>query len=287
MTVIAAYRPHLNISLEDLERNIRNSLRYPQFRPGGGEGAVAICAAGPSLLDHLELLKALKLAGVPICAVKGVEQVLIDNGIVPDFAVNMDGRPDQIRFYDKPHKDVEYLIAGQCDPAVFKALEGYKVTVWHGEGRSLGILPEDTAYILGGSTTGLRAISLMWSRGYTVPHLFGFDCCVRENSTHVYEVTNPKLVRDYYMGLKHFRATTQMVHQYNEFLGCFGEDRKLTMFIYGNGLIAEAWRRLNDTSNSPVVLTFAPIGPIDLSGDPAEVCAAITFETAKETQACL
>lgn len=267
MLEAAVYKSDLNISQEELTRNIRNSLRYPQFQKGGERGSVAICAAGPSLFGQLPLLKALYRAGVPICAVKGTADILIAHGIIPKWAVFMDGKENQARFFEDPHPHVEYLISGQSHPSVFKKLKGLKVTVWHGEGRPTGLLPQrakgkrgmkrrkgtrakkGTDYVLGGSTTGLRAISIMWAKGFSNVHLFGFDCCASEKMTHVYDIPNPKKLLSYFMGLREFRATPQMAQQYNEFVYSYGAQRKLTFQVHGDGMIAEAWRRLNDSTN--------------------------------------
>jgi uncharacterized Rossmann fold enzyme len=228
----------LTISDAEMRRNISNSLRFPQFQPGGESGAIAICAAGPSLLNSVALVKALRRSGVPVCAIKGTADILLAAGIVPTYVVSMDGREDQIRFFAAPHPAIEYLIAGQSHPKVFEALTGYRVTVWHGEGKQY--LPAGTNYVLGGSTTGSRAVSLMWAKGYSVQHLFGFDCCEMDDQTHVYPTREQKLV-DVYLGSKRFRTTGPMIYQYKEFLDHFGGDRRISITVHGNGMLAEAW----------------------------------------------
>lgn len=251
----AEFKRHVNISDEEIQKNIINSLRYPQFQPGGKEGAVVICAAGPSLLSTLPLIQALYNIGVPICAVKGTADVLLKHGVTPTYVVSMDGKEDQVRFFTKPHSDIEYLIAGQSHPKVFEALDNCRVTVWHGEGKQH--LPPGTHYILGGSTSGFRAVTLMWAKGYQVHHLFGFDCCELNGETHVYEVVNEKKLIDVYLGDLHFRATGQMIYQYQEFFHLFQGDLPIDIVAHGEGMLAKAWALAS--INALPSLTTSPI----------------------------
>lgn len=271
MAEAARYERHVNITGEEIRRNIYHSLRFPQFQPGGASGAVVVCAAGSSLLDSIPLVKALYGVGIPVCAVKGTAGILIENDIIPTYVVSMDGKPDQARFFTNPHPDIEYLIAGQSDRKVFDALTGYRVTVWHGEGKAY--LPTGINYILGGSTSGSRSVSLMWAKGFTVHHLVGFDCCELNDETHVYD-TLPKKLVDVYMGDVHYRATGQMIYQYQEFFDLFRRDPKIEIVVHGNGMLAKGWELVNQgkspnlTASRPLThaiglnlsLTHTPIG---------------------------
>lgn len=248
---------HVNISEDEIRRNVGNSLRFPQFQPGGESGAVAICAAGPSLLHSMTLLKALQSVGIPICAIKGTAGVLMRHGIIPTYVVSMDGKEDQTRFFTNPHPDIEYLIAGQSHPKVFEALEKFHVTVWHGEGKSH--LPSGTNYVLGGSTTGSRAVSLMWAKGFSIHHLFGFDCCELNGKTHVYDVFKNQKMVDVDLGGVRFRATGQMLYQYQEFLLLFAQDRRINLVVHGNGMLAKAW----ELANSGLPVSLAPYSQSD------------------------
>ncbi len=244
----------LNITEEELQRNIANSLRFPQFQPDGQSGAVVICAAGPSLLDEIPFMQAMYAVGVDFCAVKGTADVLISHDIIPKYVVSMDGKEDQLRFFTNPRHDIEYLIAGQTHPKVFDALEGYHVTVWQGQGKKY--LPKGTQYVLGGSTSGSRAISLMWAKGYTTHHLVGFDCCELKGKTHVYGVVKEQKLADVYLGMKKYRMTGQMIFQYEEIINNYCRDRRITMVVHGTGVLAEAWMLIND--GVPPNLTLFP-----------------------------
>lgn len=232
--------PICNIKDEVLRANIQASFAWPQFQSGGETGSVVICAAGPSLLDEMPTIKALYNAGVHVCAVKGVADILIENGIIPKYAVFMDGQEDQMRFVQNPHPDIEYLVSGSCRPEFFNALKGYKVTCWQGQEKDL--MPPGTCYVTGGSFTGLRTIQLMRAKGYTVQHLFGFDCSARDDgTTHAY-AAGPRNLLKAWLLFREFMTTRTMVCQHQQFLDwyCTEELEGVTLFMYGDGMLQHA-----------------------------------------------
>ena len=139
-------------------------------------GAILLVASAPSVKGQIELIKKMQKAGAHVVAIKGAHDWLIDNGVVPDYALAIDPQEHRIAFY-KPHFEVQYMIASQCHEALFDNLEGYNVTIWHpyitkGQNR-----PKNTMLIGGGTTSGLRAISLFYVLGWRQFELFGFDSC--------------------------------------------------------------------------------------------------------------
>jgi hypothetical protein len=69
------------------------------------------------------------------------------------------------------------MIASQCHPAMFDNLDGYQVTLWHPYVKKGQDRPKNSMLIGGGTTSGLRAISLFYVLGYRQFELFGFDSC--------------------------------------------------------------------------------------------------------------
>lgn len=236
--------PQRNVSDEQLRANVLASFAWPQFKIGGESGSVVICAAGPSLLEELPTIKALYAAGIPVCAVKGVADILIENGIIPKYAVFMDGQEDQMRFITKPHPDVEYLVSGTCRPEFFEALRGFKVTAWQGQEKDL--MPSGTKYVSGGSFTGLRAIQLMRCKGYSAHHLFGFDCSAREKKTHAYSTRERDLQEVTLLG-RDFLTTHALVCQHQQFLDWYCTEKiDCALFMYGDGMLQHAVRALEN-----------------------------------------
>ncbi|MDH4187420.1 MAG: DUF115 domain-containing protein, partial [Nitrospira sp.] len=228
--------------MERRKQNIAASKPYPRFVPQENIGGpVAICAAGPSLITSLPIIRAYAEAGIPICAIKGVASVLLDHGIIPKYAVFLDSRPDQIRLLGTTHPDTIYCMGSTVDPALFEKLsaEGRDIRVWNGAELQLFTEP-NTDYILGGSTTGLKAINLMRWAGYTVPHLFGYDCCLDEAGTsHVYDKANLSRALKVTIAGGDFTVTPEFVCQHQEFIEQYvAVEEPLNITVHGNGAIA-------------------------------------------------
>jgi uncharacterized Rossmann fold enzyme len=151
---------------------------YPQIKEAqpAKTGAILLVASAPSVKGQLELIKKMKAAGSPIVAIKGAHDWLIDNGVMPDYALAIDPQEHRIAFY-KPQPSVHYMIASQCHPAMFDNLEGCQVTLWHPYVKKGQDRPKNCMLIGGGTTSGLRAISLFYVLGYRQFELFGFDSC--------------------------------------------------------------------------------------------------------------
>ena len=151
---------------------------YPQVKQAqeAKTGAILLVASAPSVKGQLELIKKMKAAGSPIVAIKGAHDWLIENGVMPDYALAIDPQEHRIAFY-KPQASVHYMIASQCHPAMFDNLDGYQVTIWHPYVKKGQDRPKNCMLIGGGTTSGLRAISLFYVLGYRQFELFGFDSC--------------------------------------------------------------------------------------------------------------
>ena len=151
---------------------------YPQVTEAQAAktGAILLVASAPSVKGQLELIKKMKAAGSPIVAIKGAHDWLIENGVTPDYALAIDPQEHRIAFY-KPQPSVHYMIASQCHPAMFDNLDGYQVTLWHPYVKKGQDRPKKSMLIGGGTTSGLRAISLFYVLGYRQFELFGFDSC--------------------------------------------------------------------------------------------------------------
>lgn len=151
---------------------------YPQVKQAqeAKTGAILLVASAPSVKGQLELIKKMKAAGSPIVAIKGAHDWLIENGVMPDYALAIDPQEHRIAFY-KPQASVHYMIASQCHPAMFDNLDGCQVTLWHPYVKKGQDRPKNCMLIGGGTTSGLRAISLFYVLGYRQFELFGFDSC--------------------------------------------------------------------------------------------------------------
>lgn len=137
---------------------------------------VAVVAFGPSLAETWAEIKAFQY----VISCSGSHQFLIEHGIVPTWHVEVDPRPHKAALIGTPHKDVEYLIASTCHAAVFDLLEGYTVKLWHvfdSTAEAKRVLPRGEWALTGGSSVGLRAMTIARFLGFTDLHVFGMDGC--------------------------------------------------------------------------------------------------------------
>jgi uncharacterized Rossmann fold enzyme len=215
--------------LNNVSVNLQRKLPYFHSR----QDTVAIVGGGPSLADHLDDLKTYNT----IWTTNGTHDYLIERGIVPAAHVMLDARKDNVRFVQKPHKDVCYLIAAQCHPEVFDALEGYNVRVWLGW---LGGLRWNTGVVIGGgATVGLKSIAMAYMAGYRKLALFGFDSSYREDQNHAYPqpLNDGEAMTEVTCAGRKFKCARWMAKQANDFIKQTQIMEGLQLKVYGDGLI--------------------------------------------------
>ena len=139
------------------------------------DGMIMLVASGPSVAGQIDVIREMAKTS-KIVAIKDAHDWLISQGVIPDYALAIDPQEHRISFHT-PHKNVEYMIASQCHKAMFDNLEGHNVTIWHPYVMKGQDRPKNTMLIGGGTTSGLRAISLFYVLGYRQFGLFGFDSC--------------------------------------------------------------------------------------------------------------
>lgn len=142
---------------------------------------IAVVCYGPSLIKTWSTVR--KFKKVITCA--GAHDFLIKRKIVPTWHVDLDPREHKAKMIN-PHRDVEYLMASCCHPAVLEKLEGYKVKLWHiygGENNKVLplVYPRGEWIVTGGNNVGLRCLVIARLLGYRNIHLFGMDCSFPKN----------------------------------------------------------------------------------------------------------
>lgn len=197
--------------LENVKVNIRRPLPQMRYWPPNGKECV-IAAGGPSLKSHFHELRDLHFKKVPIIALNGAANFLVDRNVRPSAFVCMDAMAENVAFVEQEIPDCKYFLASQCDPSVFDACEGRDVTIFHvnstgkgddekgteeGDEKKAEEGPEkdllDKHYrgrwetVVGGRTVGLRGIWLCRMLGYELMHIFGLDSCYVDDAHHAYE----------------------------------------------------------------------------------------------------
>jgi uncharacterized Rossmann fold enzyme len=161
---------------QNMEAAVARGFPQVKNQESAKDEMITLVASGPSVAGQINVIREMAKT-TKIVAIKDAHDWLISQGVIPDYALAIDPQEHRISFY-KPHKAVEYMIASQCHKAMFDNLEGHKVTIWHPYVMKGQDRPKNAMLIGGGTTSGLRAISLFYVLGYRHFALFGFDSCL-------------------------------------------------------------------------------------------------------------
>ena len=230
--------------LENIDSAFKRGL--PFFVPQKPhEGAVVICGSGPSLKDNLDAIRKHREEGRAIVAVKGAHDFLVDNEIVPDYAVGLD--PIVEEPFKRKNDHTIYLIASQSHPKVFDNLAACNVVMWHS---MLG--PDMSVYrgqcpVWGGSTSGLRAITLFHASGIREMWLYGFDGSFAEGLRRVEPGERAEIPSNAFeteCDGRVFLTCPEMAKQVMELqMGLLPNLRDVDFHFEGDGLLQHAMRK--------------------------------------------
>ncbi len=254
----------LNVEDAVVLDHIRSSIRrgHPQMVASNGPRYERVClvGSGPSLESTLDDLRAAVLEGAKVVAMNGSAEWCMDHHIRPSAHVILDARATNARFVAHAIPRCAYLIASQCHPAVWDALEGRdNVWIFHpvfGQERMKESL--DAYYmgrwqpVLGGCTVATRALWLMVLQGYRRFDVYGVDSCWMNGQHHafdqpenekdkMYDVTlepdgRPELRRTFQASLWHLKQ----FEDWMEMLRHHGS--QWSMVVHGDGMLAHALR---------------------------------------------
>lgn len=258
----------VNTTVDQRMENVRSAVLrdLPWFTGFGDEGKTCVVVAGaPSMRDCLADIKAQKRRGSRIVSVNNAWRFLVENGIVPDAHVMLDARPENAEFLKGAPKSTRYVLASQCHPAVFDALEGYpEVVIWHNgfneNTEMLDVLkpwwdegPNQKPCILvpGGSTVGLRALWLAHFSGFRTIHAYGIDSSyAADGSHHAYaqSLNDGETVIEAALGEKRYVCAPWMCRQAAEFQQSWFDLKAegTRIFVHGSGLIPDMARQLRE-----------------------------------------
>lgn len=178
----------VNTTDEAILSNIRAAIRrqHPQIRPFPPQhDEVCLVGSGPSLKDTEGELVDLYMGGAKIVTVNGAYQWCLERNLRPSTQVMLDARPSNARFLQPAVPRCQYVLASQCAPEAWDAVQGRpNVWIFHAavsEGPIRALL--DAYYhgnwwgVGGGVTVATRALNLLSMVGFRRFHLFGIDCC--------------------------------------------------------------------------------------------------------------
>lgn len=272
-----------NVTQEEYHSNLR--VNAGRNLPSLNTKSICICASGPSLADHLNDIRARKSAGWSVASMNGSHNFLIENGITPDYMFMVDARPVNLPFLRLANDHTTYIIASQCRPEIFEALEGRKVVIWqlfHTVEAlrliqdCLGSRNHHTTKFPGSLNVGQSCLNAILQMGYRRWHLFGYDGSMRGDAKHAFPqpqndaepVTELLFPLDddanYIPGVtKSYFVTPTMAHAADCFSDHVDNFRRLgiEMELIGTGLIPDIVAFRCDLSGSHTVASADDLEP--------------------------
>ena len=232
-----------NVGDSEILTNIRSSsfrsLPWLQMAEPHSD-KVLIVGGGPSVRAFLPTIKALRESGAKVFAMNGTMKLLNEAGCGVDYFILLDARPESVKFVTNGTAS-EYLIASQCPPEAFDAVE--PVTLWHPNYEGVREIAGDRecVFIGGGSSVGLQSMSIAYAMGFREIHLYGFDSSYLDGAGHAYaqaqnDADQPE---EFMVGGKAFLAAPWMARQAIEFQTSAQQlaDGDATVVVHGTGLL--------------------------------------------------
>jgi len=181
-------------AVTDVERNanmVANCARIEKRLELGIEPhdrvAHLICY-GPSLLKTWPVAAMAYCAGGDLFTVSGAHRFMLDRGIAPLAHLDCDPRAHKAKQIGDPDPRVKYWLASCISPEYLDKLEGHEVELWHsynGEASRIAFKIDPThKMIVGGGSIGLRAMSVLYARGYRSFDIHGMDCSFVNGLNH-------------------------------------------------------------------------------------------------------
>lgn len=253
-TVVKLGPIHVTSAVADTERNdnvIANCKRVSK-RLAVGKGdcpahdRVAVLACyGPSLRETWPAIAMAQANGSDVFTVSGAHQFLLERGVVPVAHMDCDPREHKAFQFGNPDRRVQYWIGSCVHPTYIKRLEGYDCTLWHcyNKEASREIFKIDPGHemVVGGGSIGLRALSVLYCRGYRRFEIHGMDSCSSASGEHhaaFHYAQNPG-VAEIRCGERWFLATAIHVAYARYFFKSQKMLKGSTFTFHGNGLLAE------------------------------------------------
>jgi uncharacterized Rossmann fold enzyme len=232
-------------TVEGIRANVQAALarNLPEMAPGivAHDGTMVVVGSGPSMPEHVEEIRAERELGRPIFAVKGAHDFLCQHGMQPDLWLCVDPR-DRAYLLQEANDYTRYLISSRCDPSMFDALQGRNVCVVHTWAKEEHCEEYNGKLLIGGGTTsGLRAITVSYVLGFRKIVLYGFDSCLAKDKftkRFTGEGVEPGKLIDVIVDGKRFWCNGAMAQQANEFQQYYEAMPDVKIEAKGDGLLA-------------------------------------------------
>jgi len=156
----------------------------------------------------------------------------------------VDPQPHIIQCFQKKRDDVYYFIASQCNPIVFDYFKDSKSVLWHlltGKPGEQEAINNEVA-LGGGSTSGMRAMTLAWAMGFRKFHLFGYDSSLPSKESKVLKIDGTEIKEpepfELWIDGRHFWSNPAMSAQATEFEKVMNSFKGMIQVrVWGDGAI--------------------------------------------------
>jgi hypothetical protein len=244
---------------EDVRQsNIISNIKNKDIRVLKLKRAV-IVGGGYSASHYIDEIKARQDAGYDVFALNGAYNWLQERGVIADYAIFYDSRPENVVFASNPHSSTEFLIASQCHPCMFTALEDYLVTMFHmaGETSTQKLIFEHVkdAHVLGGTlTVGLQALNIAYTMGYRDVKLYGYDSSAHETQKHAYAqpLNDGQILHDVPFNGNIYKCAAPMAAQAKAFMDSYKVyvNAGIAIEVIGDGLLPAMWKEVERVQNN-------------------------------------
>lgn len=246
-TLVPVHKP------AELQDNIRSSVArgLPVARMcSPSTDTLSIIGGGPSLADTYK-----DLTGY-VAAMNGSLAFLLDKGIVPHMCGVCDPSPHMADII-VAHPDVLYFLASSVHPTVYDKLldAGCRVVRWNMTGIPGGdelykAIDRDSMIVPGGSTMGLRWLTLGYTMGFRRFDLHGMDSSFRGKSSHAYPDHQDGKE---WLTFEGYPTRVNFIGQVADFLGTLerlkDEDiEPVQIRVFGDGLLQSKFLKWKDAN---------------------------------------
>lgn len=210
------------------------SLGLPELVSGPDAASpIKIIANGPSALGA-------DLGGDTL-AVNGALGVFTRKGLAPTFWAACDPQELVADFLAEAPADTTYLVASKCHPAVFEALQGRNVLLWHLAERPYIDLLVGREAIFPFCTITLCALELANMLGRRSIDVYGWDGCYIGNQHHAIDQADGKDIVTLSVGPRLFATTNSWLFEGHSAVGYF-DATSPDVRVHGPGMFAELLR---------------------------------------------
>lgn len=237
---------------EALAENVRTNIKrdVPRFHKVSGlqvskHDPLAIVAGGCSVQRTIDTVRGFEKK----LACGSAHDWMVEQGITPTYALITDGVSNMKNCITKPQKETTFLLASQCEPALYDRLSGHKIEMWHFRGQVTADPDEEKEIFQGepvfnwGCTVTLNSIAMALMMGYQHLHFFGFDSCYPDfKNTHAYNAHSAFIPDKHFVrvGPRGFITDMGMMAQAEQFFRLVQvHGQYFHSTIHGDGLIAE------------------------------------------------